>query len=177
MKETAVIESILFAAGEPVPLGELAAALSVSKPHLVQLLEKVADGYAMRGIRLIFDGRTAQLVTAPETAAEVARFQRAELRGSLSPGALETLAIVAYQGPVTRPQIDTIRGVQSTAPLRTLAIRGLIREVGRASEPGKPYRYDVTLELYKHLGISGRRDLPQAPAELVDKLAKSSTPS
>lgn len=175
MKETVILESVLFAAGEPVGLGELASMLSTSKPHLIKLLDELEGDLAERGVRLVRDKRSAQLVTAPEAAPQLARFLQSELRGRLSRGALETLAIIAYRGPVTRPQIDAIRGVQSSAPLRTLAIRGLVAEVGRAQEPGKPYRYDVTLELYKHLGVRGRDELPKVPDELLQKLSSSRT--
>lgn len=174
MKTDALIESVLFAAGEPVPLGELAKAVGVGKAELRQTLADMADGYADsgadRGLRLVVDDRAAQLVTAPDAAETLGRFLQEELRGKLSKSALETLAIVAYRGPVTRPDIEQIRGVQSAGPLRTLAIRGLITDVGRKSEPGRPILYDVTLELYKHLGIGSREELPKLPEALETKL-------
>lgn len=175
MQADALIESVLFAAGEPVPLGELAKAVGVGKAELRQTLAAMADGYsepgADRGLRLVVDDRAAQLVTAPAAADTLGRFLQEELRGKLSKSALETLAIVAYRGPVTRPDIEQIRGVQSAGPLRTLAIRGLITDVGRKSEPGRPILYDVTLELYKHLGIGSREELPKLPEALETKVA------
>jgi segregation and condensation protein B len=176
-KSEALIESVLFAAGEPVALGDLAKTVGVSKAELKRTLAAMTERYAAaeggRGLRLVVDNRTAQLVTDPAAADTLGRFLQEELRGKLSKSALETLAIVAYRGPATRPDIERIRGVQSAQPLRTLAIRGLITDVGRKSEPGRPILYDVTLELYKHLGIGSRDELPEPPAELREKLESS----
>lgn len=167
---TSQLESILFAAGEPVALTELASVLALSKPQLRTALSGLQEQYVDRGIRLIFNQRQAQLVTAPEMAPTLAKFRQSELRGELSPGVLEALAIIAYRGPVTRPDIDAIRGVRSAGAVRTLAMRGLIDEIGRRDEPGRPILYDTTLELLKHLGISSRQALPSPPPELVAKL-------
>jgi segregation and condensation protein B len=170
MNPTAAIESVLFAAGEPVPLTDLAKAVDLRRSELKQQLSAMQESYRSRGLRLVIDERSAQLVTAPEAGDLLGRFLQQELRGKLSAGALETLAIVAYRGPVTRPEVESVRGVHSAQPLRTLAIRGLITDVGRKSEPGRPILYDVTLELFKHLGISSREELPAVPDELADKL-------
>lgn len=179
VKTAALVESVLFAAGEPVALGELATTVGVSKSELKQALAAMTERYAepgsSRGLRLVVDDRSAQLVTDPDAADTLGRFLQAELRGQLSKSALETLAIVAYRGPVTRPDIEQIRGVQSAQPLRTLAIRGLITDVGRKSEPGRPILYDVTLELYKHLGIGSRDELPAPLEALEQKLAAVET--
>lgn len=170
MKPSAIIESILFASGEPVTLKDLASLLAISRQDLTARLDELQAAYASRGIRLVRDDRTAQLVTAPEAGEHVARFLNTELRGKLSPGALETLAVIAYKGPVTRPAVDSIRGVNSAGALRTLAVRGLVADVGRTNEPGRPILYDTTLELLKHLGVASRDDLPRPPEELAAKL-------
>lgn len=175
MKTESLIESVLFAAGEPVALGELATTVGVSRPELKKTLAEMAGNYSDRGLRLAVDDRSAQLVTAPDAADTLGRFLQQELRGTLSKSALETLAIVAYRGPATRPDIEQIRGVQSAGPLRTLAIRGLVTDVGRKSEPGRPILYDVTLELYKHLGIGSREELPKLPDALEEKLKHAET--
>lgn len=169
--QAAIIESILFAAGEPVALSELASLLSCTKPELRSLLEAMQADAASRGIRPVWDTRVAQLVTAPDTAPFVARYLQTELRGALSQSALETLAIIAYRGPATRPQIEAIRGVQSAAAVRTLTIRGLITDVGRSNTPGRPIRYQTTVELLKQLGIQSAAELPPIPEELLTKLA------
>jgi segregation and condensation protein B len=167
MKQSAIVESILFAAGEPVSLAELASVSGSGKRQLREVLDELSEELAERGIRLVEDGTVAQLVTAPESASAVARYVQNELRGSLSQAALETLAIVAYNGPVTRPKIEAIRGVQSSPALRTLAIRGLVAEVGRSDAPGRPIIYDITVELMKALGIRSRDELPLVEAELA----------
>lgn len=170
MKAEAIIEGVLLAAGTPLKLTELAKAAELSKAETVSAIEQYQRN-TDRGVTIVTDGRTAQLVTAPSVAPQVARFTQAELRGNLSPSALETLAIIAYRGPVTRVEIETVRGVQTSGPLRTLAIRGLIEEVGRRQDPGRPILYDTSVELLKHLGISDRSQLPQPPEETDQKLA------
>lgn len=172
---SAILESVLFAAGEPVALTELASLLDLPKTELRKVLEEVARNYRGWGISLVYDQRVAQLVSTPESGPYVARYLQSELRGKLSASALETLAIVAYRGPATRPDIERIRGVQSAQSLRTLAIRGLVTEVGRKREPGRPILYDTTLELYKHLGIAGKDELPELPSELAQRLQKLPT--
>ncbi len=167
MKLTATIESILFAAGEPVSLSELSAVSGLNKRDLREALDQLGDELSDRGIRLVDDGKVAQLVTAPESAETIARYVQNELRGSLSQAALETLAIIAYNGPVTRPKIEAIRGVQSSPALRTLSIRGLVSEVGRSDAPGRPIIYDITVELMKSLGIKSRDELPLVEAKLA----------
>ncbi len=169
MERTDAIESILFAAGHPVGLSELAQATGFSRSQVLRSLDELAPRY-QGGVRLVRDGTGAQLVTAPEAVEMVSRYHQSELRGNLSPAALETLAIVAYQGPVTRSEIETIRGVQSTASLRTLAIRGLVRESGRSSEVGRPILYETTIELLKDLGISSKEELPLLSPDQEAKL-------
>lgn len=170
MNPTAVIEGILLAAGTPVKLGELSRAAGLSKAETLAAIEG-GQAATDRGVTIVSDGRTVQLVTAPAVSDEVARFTQAELRGSLSPSALETLAIIAYRGPVTRSEIEAVRGVQASGPLRTLLIRGLIEDVGRRQDPGRPILYDTSLELLKHLGISDKSELPAPPEATERKLA------
>jgi len=177
VNKTALIESVLFAAGEPVTLADLAKTVGLKRPELKRELDELSGSYADRGLRLVVDDRTAQLVTAPESADTLGKFLQEELRGKLSRSALEVLAIVAYRGPVTRPDIERIRGVQSAQPLRTLAIRGLIVDVGRKDEPGRPILYEPTLELFKHLGITRREELPEVPESLAGKAAEPSVPA
>lgn len=173
MNKEALIESVLFAAGEPVKLPDLAKAVDLNKSELKKALAAMTESYQGRGLRLAVDDRTAQLVTDPAAADTLGRFLQEELRGKLSKSALEVLAIIAYRGPVTRPDIEQIRGVQSAQPVRTLAIRGLITDVGRKSEPGRPILYDVTLELYKYLGIGSRDELPELPEAAKEKLERA----
>lgn len=170
MKPAGIVESILFAAGHPVSRADLSSAAGLEKGQLDSVLKELEARLASGGLRLVADKRTVQLVTAPEAATHVARYVQAERRGTLSRSALETLAIIAYRGPVTRPEIEAIRGVSSDGPVRTLSIRGLVREVGHKPGPGRPILYDTTLELLKHLGVRSKSDLPPLPEPIQQKL-------
>ena len=100
------------------------------------------------------------MTTAPETASQVERFLSLEATSRLSRAALETLAMIAYQEPVTRPQIDDVRGVNSDGVIRTLLSKGLIDEAGRAEGPGRPVLYTTTPDFLQHFGLTSLDELP-----------------
>ena len=106
-----------------------------------------------RGLRLQKEKGKFQLTTAPEYAGIVEKYLGLEIYSSLSQAALETLAIIAYKQPITRPGIDEIRGVNSDGVLRTLANKGLIEEAGRFEGPGRPILYQTTNEFMQYFGI------------------------
>jgi segregation and condensation protein B len=106
------------------------------------------------------------MVTAPEATDFVRRFLGLELTSKLSPAALETLAIVAYRQPATRAQIEAVRGVNSDSVLRTLVNRGLVEEVGRLDQAGRPIIYGTTFEFLQQFGLSSVEQLP--PLEEVE---------
>jgi segregation and condensation protein B len=108
------------------------------------------------------------LVSAPESAPYIERFLGLSLSGKLSAAALETLAIIAYKQPVTRPQIEAIRGVSSDGVLRTLISKGLIEEVGRLETVGHPVLFGTTFEFLQYFGLSALSDLPALEIEPVD---------
>ena len=122
-------------------------------------LELLGVSLAGRGLRLQRGPDGAQLVTAPELAGVVESFLGVESRRRLSPAAMETLAIVAYKQPVTRGQIERIRGVSSDAAVGTLRARDLIAEVGRAPGPGRPTLFGVTQRFLEHFGMESLRQL------------------
>ncbi len=101
-----------------------------------------------------------QLTTAPELAELIERFLGLEATSHLSRAALETLAIIAYQQPVTRPQIDSIRGVNSDGMMKSLLSKGLILESGRSDGPGRPFLYSTTPEFLQHFGLNSILELP-----------------
>jgi segregation and condensation protein B len=101
-----------------------------------------------------------QLTTAPEIANQVEAFLGLEATAHLSRAALEALAIIAYQQPVTRPQIDSIRGVNSDGVMKSLLAKGLLQEVGRAEGPGRPILYGTTPEFLQHFGLGSLGELP-----------------
>ena len=160
MELTSLIESLLFVADAPVMPAQLAAALDVEPKAVEEALDQLAADYQQRGLRLQRKAGRVQLVTAPEAASAVERFLGLELSSKLSPAALETLAIVAYRQPVTRAQVEAIRGVNSDSVLRTLINKGLIEEVGRLEQVGRPILYGTTFEFLQYFGLQDLQDLP-----------------
>ena len=157
----ALLESLIFVAAEPIAFAELARALALAEPDVARLVEELATDYARRGIRLERHAGRVQFVTAPEAAPAIARLLRLEAAtGRLSNAAIETLAVVAYRQPITRPGIEAIRGVDVSGPLRTLQQRGLIAEIGRAPTVGRPMLYGTTEEFLRQFGLSSLADLP-----------------
>ena len=118
------------------------------------MLFDLEHDYLNRGLRLQWIGQNVQLTTAPEASEIVERFLGLEVTTRLSQAALEVLAIVAYLQPITRPSIDSIRGVNSDGALRTLLSKGLIEEQGRMDTPGRPILYGTTPEFLQHFGLS-----------------------
>jgi segregation and condensation protein B len=155
------VEALLYVSPSPVTIGNLANALGVSNQRVKQALENLAVEYQQRGIRLQFHQSEVQLTTAPELAPDIERFLNLESVTRLTRAALEVLAIIAYQQPVTRPQIDSIRGVNSDSVLRTLLRHGLIEDAGRSDGPGRPILYTTTSEFLQHFGLSTLHELPQ----------------
>jgi len=162
---TALLESVLFVASGPVTPSRLATTLETTTAVVENLLQNLEAEYQQRGLRLQWSGGAVQLTTAPESAAAVERFLGLEMTTRLSQAALEALAIIAYMQPVTRPQIDQIRGVNSDSSLRVLLSQGLIEEVGRMETPGRPILYGVTPEFMQHFGLSRLEELPVLDSE------------
>jgi segregation and condensation protein B len=156
----AKIESLLFVAAEPVAVDRLVSVLEIDRDEVEAALQALAAEYTGRGIRLQRKGQRVQMVTAPDTADLVRLFLGLELSGKLSPAALETLAIVAYRQPVTRAEIEAVRGVNSDSVLRTLLLRGLIEEQDRLDQPGRPFVYGTTFEFLQQFGLASLEQLP-----------------
>ena len=158
------LEALLFVAAEPVAAAQLAAALETTTTEVEQGLKALEDSLQARGLRLQRHAGRVQLTTAPEFAGLIERFLGLEATTRLSRAALETLSIIAYQQPVTRPQVDAIRGVNSDGMMKSLLSKGLIQETGRTDGPGRPILYSTTPEFLQHFGLNSVRDLP--PLEL-----------
>lgn len=163
-------EALLFVAGEPTPVGRLATALAVAPERVEAALERLVQGCEGRGMRLQRHKDAVQLVSAPEAADAIETFLGLDLTTRLSRAALETLAIIAYRQPVTRPQIDAIRGVNSDGVMRTLLNRGLIEEVGRLEQAGRPILYGTTFEFLQYFGLSGLAELPPLEEEAIAQM-------
>jgi segregation and condensation protein B len=154
------LEALLFVAAEPVTTAQLAAALDVSPSVIERGLNELDAALTTRGLRLQRNAGRFQLTTAPQLAELIERFLGLESTTHLSRAALETLAIIAYQQPVTRPQIDSIRGVNSDSMMKSLLHKGLILESGRADGPGRPILYSTTPEFLQHFGLNSILEMP-----------------
>lgn len=152
------IEAILFAAAEPLTEAAIAALIDDATPPRATLLA-LAEDYAGRGIALVERGGRWHFETAPDLA-PLLRRHREEPR-PLSRAAIETLAIIAYHEPVTRAEIEAIRGVQiARGTIDVLMETGWVRPAGRRESPGRPLTYATTPSFLDHFGLASRRDLP-----------------
>lgn len=156
-----ILESILFVADEPVTISQLADTLESTRAVVRKAVRSLADEYEERGLRVQYEGEKVQIVTAPEVADYVERFLGLQLSGKLSMAALETLAIVAYQQPITRADIEAIRGVNCQGVLKNLIARGLIEEVDRLDTVGRPIVYGTTFEFLQYFGLGNLTELPK----------------
>jgi len=156
----ASIESVLFVAPEPVSLVHLATVIEVPLEEVQVSLDRLRELYQERGIRIQWHAGKVQFTTAPENAELIERFLGLETSTRLSRAALETLAIIAYQQPVTRPNLDSVRGVNSDGVLRSLLNKGLIQEMGRSERPGRPILYGTTSDFLQHFGLNSLQALP-----------------
>lgn len=154
------IEAMLFVSAEPVPLAQLATALDVNVSVVERGLMELDQALESRGLRLQRHAGRVQMTTAPELASLVENFLGLEATTHLSRAALETLAIIAYQQPCTRPQVDSIRGVNSDAMMKSLLSKGLILESGRTDGPGRPILYSTSPEFLQHFGLGSIAELP-----------------
>lgn len=155
------IESILLVAEKPVSIKELASSTEAMSSEVQKELTSLIDEYKNRGMKIIKKGEYFSLVTDPENAEVVGKFLNEELRHDLSEAAVETLSIITYKQPVTRIEIEDIRGVQSDQILRNLMIRGLVTEVGRKESPGRPILYGTTMEFMQYFGFSDESQIPK----------------
>ncbi len=152
------LEAILFAAGKPVSRRALMETLSWDAETLDAAIAALKETQDSRGLQLVEHREQIELVTHPDAAESIRAVLGLELQGELSRAALETLSILAYRGPLTRPEIEQIRGIQSSQILRHLSLRGLVEETG-AIRLGQVV-YDVTIEFFEHIGLSSRENLP-----------------
>ena len=172
---SALLEALLFIAPVPVTPGQMATVLGVSTHQIEIAISELDADYTesgdKRGLRIRLHRGRIQLTTAPQASATIEKFLGLESTTRLSHAALEALAIIAYQEPVTRPQIDAIRGVNSDGVLKNLLSKGLIQEVGRADAPGRPFLYSITTDFLGHFGLSSLDELPpleKSPEEIED---------
>lgn len=158
----AAAEALLFAWAEPLSLNDLKRVLEIRASTLDRVLDHLARtlSESKRGLRLQRHNGLVRLVTAPETALYIDRLRGQEATQRLSNAALETLGLIAYCQPATRPQIEAIRGVDCSGVINTLMQRGLIEETGRLDTVGHPILYGTTLAFLQHFGLETPQQLP-----------------
>ncbi len=159
----AALEAILFAAGKKVPFSKIISALSLDKEEALNILESIVENYnldELRGLKIVKLEDSYQLVTKERYFDEIKEALSEVKLGGLSPAALETLAVIAYNQPVTRAFIEQIRGVDSSAVVSKLTEKGLGAESGKRDAPGRPFLYVVTSEFLRVFGISSLDELP-----------------
>ena len=164
------IEAILFVAGEAVRLDELARALNLPVGQMEKALEELKNeyDYEQRGFCLKRFGRQVQLATRALYADDVVRLLQPVQKQSLSQAAMETLAVVAYRQPVTKAEVEEIRGVKCDYSIHSLTVKNLIQEVGRKDTLGRPILYGTTEEFLSHFGLTTLEDLPPLPEAPVE---------
>jgi segregation and condensation protein B len=153
---------LLFVSSGLVGVNQLAKVLEVSEGNVETALKALEEHYktAGHGLRLMRVKTRVQLTTAPEISKTIENFLDLETTTTLSQAALETLAIIAYKQPVTRPEVDVIRGVNSDGVMRTLLSKGLVEELGRADSPGRPIFYGTSPEFLQYFGLESLEMLP-----------------
>lgn len=154
------IESILFYQAEPLSIGRLSQLLKKSEEEILGALNELEERLQHTGIRLLRNGKSVTLGTSEESSALIEAMTKEELSRDLSKASLETLAIVLYKSPITRAEIDYIRGVNSTFILRNLLIRGLVEKVENPNDQ-RSFLYVPTFTLLEHMGITKIADLPE----------------
>lgn len=158
------MEAILFAAGHPMPYDKLAAVLGCTAEEVKRYANDLADEYADRGIGLFCFPDSCQLATRETFATEVREALGIRRGGNLSASSMEVLAVVAYNQPITRSYIDTIRGVDSSYAVGSLLDKGLIEASGRLDAPGRPMLYITTDKFLRVFGLRSLEDLPETEA-------------
>lgn len=160
MSITSKIESILFVASKPLSVKQIAKAISAKEMDVMEALETLKMKYNQdeSGIRILFSDEVVQMSTNPENSEWVDLFVKDEVSGELTKAQLETLTVIAYRGPITRPELEQIRGVNCALIIRNLLVRGLIEE--KEEENKILPLYFVSLEALRHLGIDSVENLP-----------------
>lgn len=158
---TSLVESLLFISPNPVSISQIASALDESDKNVKKALEELSNHYLeYHCLSLQWHQNRVQLTTHPDVSEIIEKFLNIEITTTLSQAALEALAIIAYKQPITRPEIDEIRGVNSDGVVRNLLSKGLIEETGRLEGAGRPILYGTTADFLSYFGLSSLDELP-----------------
>lgn len=165
------VESLLFASSTPLKASEIAEVMGIDETTVVRIVDLVADRLRDHGhgIQVIRVAGGYQMATVPENAYFIARLGQMGERNKLSAAALESLAVVAYKQPVTRAEVEAIRGVQCSGILANLVARGLIEEKGRKETVGRPIVYGTTDLFLRAFGLDSLTDLPKLALDDVQE--------
>ena len=171
-----IVEAILFVTGNAVEKKEICRALEIDAGALEETLDALESGYDFdrRGLRLLRFGEHVQLATRPDYAPYVEKLLQPVQKQSLSQAIMETLAVIAYRQPVTKAEIELVRGVKCDYSVQSLVAKGLIEEVGRKDALGKPILYGTTDSFLRHFCISSLSELPQIDfSQLAKKIEEA----
>ncbi len=158
MSTTAQLESMLFVASRPLELKKIMSVLKISESDVMAAIEELKKKYSGEsGVLLLENSNEWQLVSNPAYKETAEKFVKAEIAGELTRAQLETLTIISYLGPITKPELEQLRGVNCALILRNLLIRGLVKENDTG---GLLPTYEVTMEYVRHLGLQSLKDLP-----------------
>lgn len=158
-----IIESLLFVSGEPLALKDICRIVEEDFKYVEDLMRElmnIYNGDGARGVKLISLNGTYQLVTKTKNSEHVQKLLKKNVRQSLSQASLESLAIICYKQPITRVEIDEIRGVKSESAIQRLVEKNLVKETGRLEVPGRPILYGTTDEFLRHFALNDLGDLP-----------------
>lgn len=157
-----IIESLIFVSGDPVKISKIVKIINTSKEEIIEVINELEKDYSKddRGLVLLVKDEEIQLVSKPKNAAYIEQMVKGELQDSLSNAALEVLSIVAYKGPISKTEIEAIRGVNCSYTIRNILMRGLIERIDNPKDQ-RGYLYAISFEFLKKLGISKVENLPQ----------------
>lgn len=157
-----IVEGLLFVAGDALPIKDLCSIINIDETTLRRIVAQMMDSFSEenRGVRIIEVNNCYQFCTKPEHYEYIERLVKPQSRQGLSQASLETLAIIAYKQPITKSQVDYIRGVQSESCFSRLVEKELIVEIGRMDGPGRPILYGTTDNFLKLFGLKTLKELP-----------------
>lgn len=158
----AIIEGLLFTWGDPLPFSEIGRILDLRESEVEEILREMTQTFDSegRGLSIQFYGHAAQLTTRARDHDRIAELFSSSGKDKLTNSSLETLAIIAYEEPVTRIEVDNLRGVTSSSSIDTLMKKGLVEECGRLDQPGRPILYRTTMKFLEKFNLSSMEDLP-----------------
>lgn len=170
----AITEALIFTSSEPISVKTMAVIIGVNEHTLKQMVSDLMEDYRQKqcGIQIVEVANGYQFATNPEYAVYIEKLQKMPRNIGLSQAAIETLAIVAYKQPITKAEIEALRGVSIESSLATLVDKGLIEEAGRKETPGRPILYGTTKRFLKYFGLKDLNELPKVPEWIESGMIK-----